>query len=569
MGEVYRARDTRLGREVAVKVLSPHLSENPEMRVRFEREARIASALAHPHICVLHDVGHHDGTDFLVMELLEGETLAQRLARGPLSIPEVFRIGIQVADALARAHRAGVVHRDLKPGNVMLTSGGAKLMDFGLARGSLPGNTSGPAPTLEAPLTAHGTFVGTFQYMAPEQLEGLEADARSDVWALGCVLYEMATGKRAYDGASPASVISAILKDEPRALAELVPLAPLLLDGLVRACLAKDPERRWQNAQDIALVLAEGNREQGPAESAAATPSPAERRLTLTAAHVRHLAERNPKLVGRSFAYVDNRADSDTLVVLLHGVGADTSRFEAYLRLTRRRAVAVTLIGYERGEVFRPVLSVDDHSRLLRILLAELVNEIRPRRIALVGHSAGADQWLRMVHAEPGAGVPVDALLCLAPNVSLETCFATRLYARIDPSDPGGTLALLKSLGQNIESLETWLVVQGYLSQTFLKLGSDLAPIRRYAAELIAPFASPGDPLADWYRAARRAIRRVRLVFSNEEALAAEELLARHLESDVLGPQFSEESFVIERAQHMQLLEPERIERHLEQMLAD
>jgi len=271
MGEVYRARDSRLGRDVAVKVLPQHLSSNAEVRARFEREARTVSSLNHPHICVLHDIGRAPGvagsgdTDYLVMELVEGETLAARLARGALSTADVLRIGEQIADALARAHRAGIVHRDLKPGNVMLSRSGAKLMDFGLARAT---GMAGPAggsgvtaaaltqsPTVAQPLTAEGTLLGTFQYMSPEQLEGKEADARSDIWALGCVLYEMATGHRAFEGSSQASLIAAILERRPAPITIAQPMSPAALDRLVQSMLAKDPDDRVQTAQDVKLQL--------------------------------------------------------------------------------------------------------------------------------------------------------------------------------------------------------------------------------------------------------------------------------------------------------------------------
>jgi Tol biopolymer transport system component len=258
MGEVYRAHDTRLDRDVAIKVLPAHLSASPEVRARFEREARTISQLNHPHICTLHDVGHQDDVDYLVMELVEGETLAHRLEKGPLPLAEVLRIGTQIAEALDRAHHSGIVHRDLKPGNVMLTKGGAKLMDFGLARATGLVRVAGAeteSPTVSRPLTAEGTVVGTILYMAPEQLEGKEADARADIWALGCVLYEMATGKRAFEGKSQASLIAAILEHEPAAITALRPASPPVLEHVVRGCLAKDPAERWQSARDVIREL--------------------------------------------------------------------------------------------------------------------------------------------------------------------------------------------------------------------------------------------------------------------------------------------------------------------------
>ncbi len=262
MGEVYRARDTRLGRDVAIKVLPQHLSSNAEVRARFEREAKTVSGLNHPHICTLFDVGREGDTDFLVMELIEGETLATRLSRGALPTADVLRLGTEIADALDRAHRAGIVHRDLKPGNVMLTKSGAKLMDFGLARATGLASSSGSgaslltqSPTVAHPLTAEGTIVGTFQYMSPEQLEGKEADVRSDLWALGCVLYEMATGKRAFDGASQASLISSIMSSNPAPISQVSSMAPPALDRLVQACLVKDPADRIQSAHDVKLQL--------------------------------------------------------------------------------------------------------------------------------------------------------------------------------------------------------------------------------------------------------------------------------------------------------------------------
>ena len=257
MGEVYRARDTRLEREVAIKVLPEHLAESPELRQRLEREARLVSSLQHPNICTLHDIGSENGIDFLVMELLDGETLAARLEKGPVPMHELFPIAISIADALDKAHRQGLVHRDLKPGNIMLTRTGAKLLDFGLAKGSA--GLSDPtaltqSPTM-SPLTTEGMLVGTFQYMAPEQLEGKEADVRSDLFAFGSVLYEMATGKRAFEGETQASLIAAVMDREPVPIAQLQPMAPPALDRVIRTCLSKDPDERFQNAHDLKLQI--------------------------------------------------------------------------------------------------------------------------------------------------------------------------------------------------------------------------------------------------------------------------------------------------------------------------
>ena len=258
MGEVYRARDTRLDRTVAIKVLPEHLADTPEARQRFEREARAVSALNHPHICTLHDVGSQDGTEYLVMEYLEGETLAARLEKGPLPLEQVLKFAMEVADALDKAHRQGIIHRDLKPGNIMLTKSGAKLLDFGLAKAAVPlptGATLTATATQTTPMTQEGTIVGTFQYMSPEQVEGKELDGRSDIFSFGAVLYETLTGQRAFPGKSQLSVASAILEREPAPISSIKPMTPPALDHTIRRCLAKEPEGRWQTARDLALEL--------------------------------------------------------------------------------------------------------------------------------------------------------------------------------------------------------------------------------------------------------------------------------------------------------------------------
>ena len=257
MGEVYRALDTRLNRTVAIKILPAQFSFDLVRKQRFESEAKTIASLNHPHICVLHDVGHQDGIDYLVMECVEGETLAKHLEKGPLLLDQVLRLGAQIADALDKAHRAGIVHRDLKPGNIMLTVAGAKLLDFGLAKPAAP-LVSGPTLTAAVPtrpVTQEGTIVGTFQYMSPEQVEGKELDGRSDIFSLGAVLYETMTGKKAFEGQSQLSVVSAILEKEPAPISAVKPMTPPALDHAIRRCLAKDTEGRWQTARDLALEL--------------------------------------------------------------------------------------------------------------------------------------------------------------------------------------------------------------------------------------------------------------------------------------------------------------------------
>jgi len=270
MGEVYRALDTRLDRTVAVKVLASHLSSSPELKQRMEREARAISSLNHPQICQLYDIGSQNGTDYLVMEFLEGETLAERLRKGAMPLAEVYKIGIAVAEALAVAHRSGIIHRDLKPGNIMLTAGGAKLMDFGLAKplgmqtssagsGMAPpsftaaATLSGPSPL--TPLTTAGSIIGTIQYMSPEQIEGKEADARSDIFAFGAVLYEMAAGKRPFSGKSQISLASSILESDPESMTKLKPQTPPAFEHVITTCLQKNPEDRYLAAHDIKLEL--------------------------------------------------------------------------------------------------------------------------------------------------------------------------------------------------------------------------------------------------------------------------------------------------------------------------
>jgi Tol biopolymer transport system component len=425
MGEVYRARDPRLGREVAIKVLPAHLSEHPEVRARFEREARTVSSLNHPHICVIHDVGRDGATDYLVMELVEGETLTQRLERGALPTAEVLRIGGQIADALDKAHRAGVVHRDLKPGNVMLTRAGAKLMDFGLARstGLIAAGGSGSklgvsqSPTVAAPLTAEGSIIGTFQYMSPEQLEGRETDARGDLWALGCVLYEMATGKRAFEGRSQASLIGAIMNHEPAPIAQVAPMAPPALDRLVRHLLAKDPEERIQSAHDVKLQLA------SMAESGSSWSAPAVAAPHAAPPRRAHLLLRLVPWAIAAFAVL-------VATGLLIGRAIDRSSAPTRTVIAAPPATRMHLTGDDSG----PAVISPDGTRLV---------------FAAIGQGAGSRLWLRRMDelvARPLTGTYGGQFPFWSPDSRSIGFFADAQLKRLD-LDGGGVRTLAHADG--------------------------------------------------------------------------------------------------------------------------
>ena len=349
MGEVYKARDTRLERAVAIKVLPETLAADPQFRERFDREARAISQLAHPHICTLYDVGDGAGTAFLVMEYLEGETLEQRLRKRALPLDEALQIAIQIADALSVAHRRGIVHRDLKPGNVMLTKSGAKLLDFGLAKATGPDATAAGLsmlPTTPANLTAQGAILGTFQYMAPEQLEGQEADTRSDIFAFGALLYELISGRKAFEGRSRASLIAAILEHEPPPLASLQPLTPSSLDHIVAKCLAKNPDDRWQSARDVTTELKWlASRPQAPAGSTALPAGVSTRTI---------------------------RAPIVVSVAAAIGLGAVASA-----------VVMKRLSGASSREVVRSILTTLPAERLLAFPTDETTNEGRPSRTSI------------------------------------------------------------------------------------------------------------------------------------------------------------------------------------------
>jgi serine/threonine protein kinase len=357
MGEVYRARDTRLDRDVAVKVLPSHLSSNPQLRERFDREARAVSKLSHSSICTLFDVGHQDGIDFLVMEYLEGETLAEAIARGPFPLEQTLRHGAAIADALDHAHRHGIIHRDLKPGNIILTKSGAKVLDFGLAKYTTQDTGGLEGATQQKPLTEEGTLLGTMQYMAPEQLEAREADARTDIFALGTILYEMTTGRRAFEGKSRASLIVAIMDRDPVPISTVQPLTPPALEQIVRRCLAKEPDNRIQSARDLALELHALRDQIRSGETAGARPRRNRAPLYIAAALLVAISAGGAWLFTRHRTSATDDKSTSVAVLPFANLGNDRSR--DYLKLAIPDEIT-SLLSYSPSLAVRP-FSVSRH----------------------------------------------------------------------------------------------------------------------------------------------------------------------------------------------------------------
>ena len=454
MGEVYRARDTRLERTVAIKVLPEHLSANPESKQRFEREARSISSLNHPNICALYDIGSQDGIDFLVMEYLEGQTLAERLQKGALPIEQVLKIGIEIADALDKAHRQGIVHCDLKPGNIMLTKSGAKLMDFGLAKSAQAASIAGVAvgtPTLSSRLTVEGTIVGTFQYMAPEQLEGKDADARSDIFGLGAVLYEGATGQPAFQGKTPPSIVAAILGSEPTPIKTLEGTTPPELDRLIRTALSKNPDERWQSAHDIGITLR--------GISATVTPLPAAARspwriatgllilatLGLSAFFALRRTNSNPALLRLAIAPPSN-ANFSSLERLL-AVSPD-GRQVAFTAVDRSAQRSLWVRPLDTLEA-RPLSGTDDADTPFWSRDSKLIGFFSHSKLKKVDPNGGQPEVICDAGADPGGATwNREGVIVFAPN------FEGVLY-RV-PASGGQPVAITEAYKAHDETNHIW-----------------------------------------------------------------------------------------------------------------
>jgi hypothetical protein len=571
MGEVYRARDARLGREVAIKVLPRAFVADAERLARFEREARVLASLEHPNVAAIHELGQDGEVRFLVMELVAGETLAERLERGPLPVEEALDVALQVAAALDAAHRQGIVHRDLKPGNVMIDDEDrVKLLDFGLGKVMVAAGDDDEAATPAYDSTLPGALIGTPGYMSPEQVRGRPVDSRADLWALGVVVWEMLTGRRLFRGVTPGETLAAVLDAEVD-FAALPPATPPAVRRWLERLLVRDAERRLRHPGDAWLLLDEAVRQVDEDERAAAA-SAGSFRLTIEICRQLHRGHLVPEMLGDDVPYLDNRRDSDVLVVCLPGIGGDHEQFREVIERSPFRALSVSPYGWAEGARWRLPLPLRDHLTILRRVFDDAVRRLRPRFTVLSGFSSGGDLALRLPLEGAGEVTAPDAVLAIGPNLSLRTCFYTARLAAIRSESPDELLASLREIGASAETLEEWLLLQPFLFEVAKRFHAHVPALRLVARGIVEPFEADGTaPFAEWYRALRQRGIAVRALFCGTsfdlEGLSA--LRMAHLESAAFGPDFAEADLVEYRERtHMQLLDPELVTEHVRELLA-
>ena len=545
MGEVYRARDQRLDRDVALKFLSKGGSDDAQRVRRFEREAKALASLEHPNIATVYGFHDEEGLLFIAMELISGSTIEADITEKGLALDRLLVIGIPLAEAISFAHARGVIHRDLKPANVMWdASGRIQVLDFGLAAlRHVPPETD-PDATWDM-LTTAGEIMGTVHYMAPEQVEGRTVDERADVFALGVILYELATGQRPFVANSTAGVASAILRDDPASLRELRPDLPADLARVVRRCLEKKVDKRMQTVRDIHNELEDiragirtGDSTSSPVQSEGSN-SPVERRMTITTEHVRQLSTRIPRMVGDCMTYLDNGRRSDVLVVCLHGIGTDQRDFEDVLRHISYRAVSFSLFGFGPAAQMRAPLSYADHNRLAGFLIEAIHQRIAPQVLVIVGQSSGADQCMQIVASPVGERLHPDGLLLLGPSVIPGEGRMSGPYSRLT-GDPADILDLLRTMSARAQDLADWVIMHDYLLRAFGKLETDTTALQEFARTYIIASEDEGT-FFRMFRTAVERTRHLRCIFGTDDTADSDLALERHLSDNALGDGYSEE----------------------------
>jgi serine/threonine protein kinase len=581
MGVVYKAVDGQLDRTVAIKALPEDFADDADRLARLDHEAKTLASLNHPNVAGIYGVEELRGQRYLVLEYVAGETLEERLRRGPMGLHEALEICAQIAGGLEAAHQSGVIHRDLKPANVKITDDGlVKILDFGLARYDLThslSSSNSDDQTLalpSGPKTAAGTIVGTVHYMSPEQARGKRVDRRTDIWSLAVVLYECLTGVNPFARDSAGDSIAAVLTVEPDFEALPGPL-PQMVRETLRRSLRKDARRRLRDAGDVRLMLEDAGDEGTRHDSAvAATVTISEGRLRVTDEMCRALDRDgfDATLLGWEMRWADNNRDSDVLVLWIPSIGGDhtTSAWRDLIAAAPHRMIIVCPLGLEPGVDNRPVVSLDNQFVLMRSLAAHLKKELRPRRTVIAGFSCGSIMALRCAAGDT-SGELFDGVLAIDPDMQESDCFLTRLFAGLDASSPENVVHALHQLSGSCGTLHEWLVLHQHMIECVDKVKADISPLIRQGRDLSEPFegvhTGVESPFVGFLRSAIERVRTVRCVFhdSAENRRMVGEIRMAHLDDQCLGTRFSDDTLMfIPATDHIGMMSNDRLLEYLD-----